>query len=145
MRFWDSSALVPLVVQEPSSGMMAGLLARDPDCLVWWATPVEIGSALARLERESALPPAVGRRAMRRLETLAEAWHEVRPLDAVRREAGRLLRVHPLRAMDALQLAAAVTAAQALGGPEALPFVCLDRRLSEAAAREGFPVEPEPA
>ncbi len=143
MRFWDGSAFVPLVVQEPASGTMAGVLARDPGFLVWWAAPVGIGSALARLERESALPVAVARRARRRLDALAEAWHEIRPTDAVRAEAVRLLRLHPLRAMDALQLAAALTAARALGGPEALPFVCLDHRLSEAAAREGFRVEPE--
>jgi hypothetical protein len=52
--------------------------------------------------------------------------------------ASRLLRVHPLRAADALQLAAALAAAK--GDPSSLDVVCLDQRLSEAARREGFRV-----
>lgn len=142
MRFWDSSALVPLVVEEASSGTMAALWKQDAECLVWWGTPVEIASALARRQREAALPEAMVRAALQRLDAFSECWHEVQPVEAVRREARRLLRVHPLRAPDALQLAAAVTAVRHLGGPAELPFVCLDRRLAEAAAKEGFPLEP---
>jgi hypothetical protein len=48
----------------------------------------------------------------------------------------RLLRVHPLRAADSLQLAAAVVASE--GDPGELPFVCLDEKLAQAASREGF-------
>lgn len=52
--------------------------------------------------------------------------------------AARLLRVHPLCAADALQLAAARMAAE--DRPETLPFVTLDDRLALAAQREGFEV-----
>lgn len=50
--------------------------------------------------------------------------------------AHRLLRVHPLRAADALQLAAATIAAERR--PPTLTFVTLDDRLRAAADREGF-------
>jgi len=48
-----------------------------------------------------------------------------------------LLRIHPLRAADSLQLAAALTVAEQ--EPSSLSFVCLDQRLAEAAIREGLP------
>jgi predicted nucleic acid-binding protein len=52
--------------------------------------------------------------------------------------ARRLLRVHTLRAADALQLAAAITVAEGL--PASLEVVTLDQQLAAAARREGFPV-----
>jgi hypothetical protein len=66
------------------------------------------------------------------------AWEEIRPGSRLRQTAERLLRVHALRAADALQLAAAITAAD--DDPRALPFVTLDERIARAAEREGFPV-----
>ncbi len=60
------------------------------------------------------------------------------PSDAVRSTAQRLLRVHPLRAADSLQLAAAIIAAE--HEPGTLEFVSLNARLNEAASREGFRV-----
>jgi hypothetical protein len=52
--------------------------------------------------------------------------------------AQRLLRVHPLRAADSLQLAAALAIAG--DDPAELGFVCLDQRLVEAARKEGLDV-----
>ncbi len=75
---------------------------------------------------------------MRRLSGLASAWQEVQPITLVRQTAIRLLRVHPLRTTDALQLAAANAAAEY--HPEALAIVTFDERLAQAAEREGFPV-----
>lgn len=138
MRFWDASAIVPLLLSETAAGRMLEHLETDPEMLVWWGTPVECTSALARREREGALAPAGVTEAAERLRRLAVAWQEVLPVDPVRTTAQRLLRVHPLRAADALQLAAAVVASE--HDAASLPFVCLDDRLAEAAAREGFPV-----
>ena len=45
---------------------------------------------------------------------------------------------HPLRAADALQLGAALVVAENRTAP--LTFVTFDRRLAEAAEREGFEV-----
>lgn len=52
----------------------------------------------------------------------------------------RLLRIHELRAADALQLAAALVLA--VFDPKTLPFVTLDACLATAAEREGFAVLP---
>ena len=136
MRFWDASAIVPLLFAEPEREALLGALERDAEMLVWWATPVECASAIARREREGVLELAQASAALGRLRALAAAWHEVLPSDAVRNAAQRLLRVHALRAADSLQLAAAVVAAE--GEAPSLEFVCLDERLSAAATREGF-------
>jgi predicted nucleic acid-binding protein len=138
VRFWDSSALVPLFVQEQTSAVVAETYAADPAVVAWWATPLECTSALARLERDGALALDGLTVAMASLADAVGAWHEVQPVPPVRHTAMRLLLVHDLRAADALQLAAALTAAE--GQPDALGFVTLDDRLARAAVREGFPV-----
>ena len=71
-----------------------------------------------------------------RLKQLSAGWHEVDPSDAVRDAAVRFLRVHPLRAADSLQLAAAFVAAERR--PASLEVITLDDRLGAAARKEGF-------
>jgi len=136
MIFWDSSAVVPLLVDEAPRDPLLQLLRRDPGMLVWWGTPVECASAIARREREGALGAAS--LALDRLRAVAREWHEVLATETVRSVALRMLRVHALRAADSLQLAAAFVAAE--HDPSSLEFVSLDDRLVEAADREGFRV-----
>jgi predicted nucleic acid-binding protein len=138
MRFWDASAVLPLLVPERRSKVLAGYLKEDPAAAVWWGTRVECASALARLERETRLSGADAGRARQRLDEAALEWTEVPPIERVRDQAMRLLRLHPLRAADALQLAAALVMSE--HEPKTLPFVTLDHQLAEAAGREGFPV-----
>jgi len=138
MKFWDSSAIVPLLLAEPTTRAMQTIVAKDSTMLVWWATEVECASALARLEREDALEDAATRLAFDRLRQLASGWHEIDPSDAIREAAVRFLRVHALRAGDALQLAAAFVAAERR--PPSLEVVTLDERLAGAARKEGFDV-----
>ena len=138
MRFWDASAIVALLAEEPARERLLGLLEDDPQVLAWWGTPVEIASALARRERERLLTADETAAALTTSRALAESWHEIVPSDAVRRSAERLLRVHALRAADSLQLAAALIGAD--HDPTTLEIVCLDARLTAAARREGFVV-----
>lgn len=138
MRFWDSSAVLPLLVREPTSARLLARLAEDQTIVVWWGTRVECVSALARLERDGALSSGALSTALADLRCLEACWYEIEPGDVLREHAERLLRVHPVRAADALQLAAAVLAAQ--HRPSALPFVSLDARLAAVAGREGFPL-----
>ena len=138
MRFWDASAIVPLIATERTSHALFARLDEDPDLLVWWGTPVEVVSALARQEREAGTNAAVIETALANLQELAAAWHEIVPSDAIRRTAQRLLRAHALRATDSLQLAAALVAAD--HDARTLEFLCLDERLAAAARREGFTV-----
>jgi uncharacterized protein len=136
MKFWDSSALVPLLIAEPTSAALGALAARDTETVVWWATPVECASAVARLERDGDLSPSKAATAFARLDAFAASWLHVEPSDEIRETARRFLRVHPLRAADALQLAAAFVAAERR--PPSMAFVTLDDRLRTAAGREGF-------
>jgi len=76
--------------------------------------------------------------ALQRLHKLSAGWHEVDPSDEIRETAARFLRVHALRAADALQLAAAFAAAERR--PASLEIVTLDERLANAARKEGFVV-----
>ena len=138
MRFWDSSAIVPLLVAETSSAAVMQVYELDPEVVAWWATEAECVSALARLEREGSLAAPSMTEGLRRLASLASSWREVQPVSAVRQTTIRLIRVHPLRTADALQLGAAIVAAE--DHPATLPFVTLDERLAQAAEREGFPV-----
>lgn len=136
MKFWDASAIVPLLLAEPATEAIQAIAQKDPAILVWWATEVECASAIARLERDDALDASAVTRAFDRLKQLAGGWHEVDPSDGVREAAVRFLRVHPLRAADALQLAAAFIAAERR--PASLEVVTLDDRLAGAARKEGF-------
>ena len=140
MRFWDSSAVVPLCLSEPRSAAVTALASGDEELVVWWGTRVECVSALARRRREGVLAAAAERRARAVLDSLAEVWSEVQPGEAVRQRAERALMVHPLRAADALQLAAALVWAE--DAPRGLELVCLDANLAEAASKEGFTVVP---
>lgn len=139
VKFWDSSALVPLLVQDTATTLLEKLASQDRDMHVWWSTELECVSAISRLERERKRADLVAQ-ALDRLSVLASRWDEVIPGTAVREAARRLLRVHPLRASDALQLAAAVVFADQ--NPSAVEFLSLDDRLRDAAAREGFRVLP---
>jgi predicted nucleic acid-binding protein len=143
MKFWDASAIVPLLLTEPTTETMQAFARNDPAMLVWWATEVECASAIARLERDGALDESAATEAFDRLKQLARGWHEVEPNDALREAAVRFLRVHPLRTADALQLAAAFIAAERR--PSSMELVTLDDRLAGAARKEGFLLSEAPA
>jgi uncharacterized protein len=138
VKFWDASAIIPLVADEPTRESLLEVLEEDSEILAWWGTTVEIASALARREREKLLSAEEVEIALAAVGQLADSWHEIVPSTSVRRTAERLLRVHPLRAADSLQLAAALIAAD--HDPPTLEIVCLDARLAAAARREGFRV-----
>jgi predicted nucleic acid-binding protein len=136
VRFWDASALVPLLVGEATTERLQVLAERDPDILAWWGSAAERASALARLERDAALDTKSAEHAFQRLRLIADSWHEIEPSELVRENAVRFMRVHPLRASDALQLAAAFVAAER--GPASLQVVTQDERLADAMRKEGF-------
>jgi predicted nucleic acid-binding protein len=138
VRFWDASAIVPLLVEQSASPAVLRASREDPAAVVWWATRIECLSALTRLEREHRISHEGFNLSTDRLTAILAACHEVQPGARLRQVAERLLRVHPLRASDALQLAAALMAAG--DDPGSLPLVSLDRVLNAAAEREGLPV-----
>ena len=138
MRFWDTSAVVPLVVRQSASAKTDRWYAEDPAIAIWTLTTVEIASALWRLRREGALKEEDTRNAESRSEELASGSFVVADVDSVKTLAVRLLRVHSLRAADALQLAAALVWSG--NRPHGKTLHTLDERLALAARREGFVV-----
>lgn len=135
VRFWDASALVPLCLDQPATARALQLHAEDPELVVWWGTPIECASAIARLHRDGLLTAAEEAQARSLLSALKASWFEVQPGDTVREQALRILRIHALRAADALQLAAALEWG---GSPPEGQLVTFDERLGAAAQREGF-------
>lgn len=135
VRFWDASALVPLCLDQPATARALQLHAEDPELVVWWGTPIECASAIARLHRDGQLTAAEEAQARSLLSALRASWFEVQPGDAVREQALRILRIHALRAADALQLSAALEWG---GSPPEGHLVTFDERLGAAAQREGF-------
>jgi predicted nucleic acid-binding protein len=135
--FWDSSALIPLCVQERTSNKVK-TLAKQFVPVVWWATTVEIHSAVARLHRSGELDEAARQAALNRLSVLSRGWREILPSDKLRAQAGVLLDTYSLRAPDSLQLVSAMIWCQQR--PALQRFVSSDVRLCEAAAQAGFAV-----
>jgi len=139
VRFWDTSAVVPLLLEQEATASVEALLDGDAGMAAWWGTSVECASAAARLRREERLTVREEERVLDAVAALRAAWVEVVPSEEVRERAVRLLRVHSLKAADALQLAAALVWA---GTPSDAELVTLDERLALAARLEGFRVLP---
>lgn len=133
--FWDSSALVPFCARQRASPNTHRLLGQY-SVVVWWATPVEVRSALERLLRTGNLSVAEHAGAQKRLDRLRKGWSELAPTEANRDEAEMLLARFPLSTADAMQLAAAMMWTG--GHPRGRVFICGDARLLDAARQLGF-------
>lgn len=135
LAFWDTSALVPLCVRQ-SGTPRAIALYKSYEAVVWWATPVEIASSLARLVRMKELNTNEWAKARRLVADLAASWFVIQPSDVLRERATRLVDLYDLRAADALQLAAALE--WSAGVPHGKLFLATDHKLQEAAILTGF-------
>jgi predicted nucleic acid-binding protein len=140
MRFWDTSALVPLVIPETTSDAVARLLRDDAEILVAWTTTIECASAFARKHRDRSANETQLAAALGRLRDLSRHWSVLEPTNALRLLAEKLVLRHAVRAADAIQLASAALAAEV--SEEPLEFVCFDNRLALAATTEGLRVVP---
>jgi uncharacterized protein len=101
---------------------------------------VEMTSLLARQRRDHKLHPAFA--GLLRINFLFDARHEylVIPVDnRIWRQAQLLVDKHPLRTLDAVQLACAIHAFQIANTP--ITFVTADNNLYNAAGSEGFAVD----
>jgi predicted nucleic acid-binding protein len=137
--FWDSSALVPLCLQQRFSPSVQKLIAKY-DVVAWWATPVEARSAFARELRAGTLSPLEYQQALQKFAVIREGWHEIQPAEELRQVAEAMLERYQLRGADALQLAAAYLWSS--GRPFERHFISCDKRLLDAAREAGFVVIP---
>ena len=141
--FSDTSSIIFLLVSELSSSSMAALSKASAESAVWWASSVECHSALNRRRRHGSLTSSTLNAALTRLRAFIDDAFVVLPTEEARRLAERLLAVHPLRSVDALQLASALVWCEQ--EPSGENFICLDSRLRTAAEIEGFTLMPESA
>lgn len=140
MIFFDSSALLPLFIQEEHSGQMQAIAGDDPSIVVWWGSTIECFSAFARLRRERIINTDQEEEIRSRLLEVKRHWTEIQPGSDVKALAHQLLLIHPLTAADSLQLAAGLLWADKL--PSGHQFISLDTKLSQAARKEGFIIAP---
>jgi predicted nucleic acid-binding protein len=138
VAFWDSSALIPLCVSQPQTAK-ARLLYERYGIVAWWATLVEMMSGLTRLERMGQITHdrfLIGKAIAREI---VRGWIPVGSNKRIAADACSLLELYPLRAADALQLAAALEWCE--GKPKGKVFLTFDQRLREAAGLAGFTLE----
>ncbi len=140
MKFWDSSAIVPLLVEEEETDYCLKTLSDDQEMLIWCLSGLEVMSALCRRVREGSVNERYFQATKRHLKDFVERAYEVKAIEPVKQRALRLLEVHPLRAADACQLASALVATHE--NPDRLVIVSFDQRLKNAAIKEGFIVNP---
>ena len=105
--FWDTSAIIPVLLPERLGGphRSAGGGPRSHP-VVGHAGTVPVGHLPP--PPRAPVPAALLTEALNRLRALVEDADTVSPTDEVRRRAGRVVAAHPLRAADALQLGAAL-------------------------------------
>jgi uncharacterized protein len=136
--YLDTSWLVKLYVDEPDSRSIRSITDSDPDLVVSDLAYVEFHSAVGRRRRERRI---TARAASGLLSRFDRDWaHRVRvPVSReVLRGAAVVLAAHPLRTLDAVQLASALLLAE--GAPDAPRFGAADERLLAAAVACGLPV-----
>ncbi len=141
MRFWDSSALVALFIEQENSKKVISLIDSEIQSVVWWISESECISAFARLEREGKINDKQFNMLIASMNDLLLSYAQVMPVLAVKQQVRRVLRTHPLRCADAYQLSAAILTSN--NNPQTVEFVCLDDRLRTAASKEGFKILPE--
>ena len=139
MRFWDTSALIPLMLEEAESDRMRALLAEDGAIAIATITPLEIASVLWRRRHAGQLGVEEHHQADAMFAELSARWNQVTSMTLILRKALDVVTRHPLRTLDAIQLAAAIVLCDE---PACLTLVTLDRDLAAAARAEGFEVLP---
>ena len=136
-RYFDASALVKRYVREANSTSIRRLLKLGP-VATSRLSEVEVASALGRRVREGAFTSEERDRAMTSLEEDLTVFIVVEVTPRITARSRELLRQHPLRAGDAVQLASCLYLQQELA--EGVPFVAFDDKLAEAARHEGLNV-----
>jgi len=137
LAYFDSSALVKLVIDEPGSEQAALLWDGADSVLTSRVAHPEVRAALAAAQRDARLDAAAHRRAKADWQQLHRAMRMVELTPQLEQESGDLAERHALSGFDAIHLASALTVATA-------PVVVAtwDRRLHQAVRAEGLTTLP---
>lgn len=140
--FLDSSAIVKKYVVEAGSAWIRTITSSAQTRIfiarIAW---VEGVSALSRLEREGKVPLTVVEMAVQLFRYDFEMLYQIIELqDVVADAAGQLVRKHPLRAYDAVQLASALHLLPIFSksSSDSFTFVSADKRLLAIAQLVGL-------
>lgn len=138
MNYWDSSAIIPLIIAEPKTEKVTEFWEKNNFNTTWTLTSVEVMSTLARLRRMGSLNDLLYENASKEWRKIQIMFEVIKDVEKVKVKAEHLVRIHPLKAADALQLASAMLIAER--EPATCDFVTLDEQLGRAASLEGFTV-----
>jgi uncharacterized protein len=142
MSFWDSSAIVPLCAYQQNSSAARILSRKLPEKFVWRECVVEVSSAFARLQRQGLIDFVTRQRFEGRLIRLEAKWHTINGQNQIIELARTFPSTHGLKAMDSLQLAAALVWCKEF--PKNKDFVAADEKLLKAAEDAGFTIHDLP-
>lgn len=135
--YFDSSALVKLLTEEPGSDLAAELWDGCDAAVASRLAYPEVCAALAAADRNHDLTE---RELNTAEQTWGEYWAAIRPVElttAVEQHAGQLTRSHALRGADAVHLASALAIED-----HDLVMAVWDRRLHSGARSAGRRVAP---
>ncbi len=133
--FWDTSAVIPLCTNQVATPRAVAHF-KNYEIAVWWATPVEVAAAFARLVRMQQMTPGGLAKAQNAALRLSANWGIIGPCETIRERAVDLVSRFDLRAGDSLQLAAALEWCD--NQPAAQVFLSADHKLRQAALAIGF-------
>ena len=135
IAYFDTSALVPLVISEPTSSAAARIWDAAGRVVATPLVYVEAHAALAQAQRLGRLTRTQLRRGLKALESLDQQLDRIELTHALIRFAGGIAERHALRAYDAVHLAGALS----VNGPEVV-FATGDQRLATAARAAGLAI-----
>lgn len=136
--FWDSSAIVPVCCVQECSVSARRTYRKFKKPIIWWGTPIEMQSALRKLNQTGYLTKRQSIGALRLWAKFRANSHSVVLFEKTIELAEEIPEKFGLRALDAFQLASALIWCSER--PRNRPFVCADKRLANAAGDAGFDV-----
>lgn len=136
MRYWDTSALLPLLLKQRCSENIREIIKEDKAISTSWISKVELSSAICRLEREGHISEIELDSLLRRVDMLIQSCCIVHPSEKLSDRAMRALRSHSIKSLDAIQLASALIVSKDVTNN--FEFITLDKQLGNIARKEGF-------
>ena len=126
MIYFKSSAVLTWLFDEPKIGKMTDVVDNADRIATSVLTLVESRRALVQLTARGQLKENQRERALGYLERSSEEWELIQLSDEILHRAGELFPVEPVRALDALHLATAISLGEANPG---LSVLSLDKRI----------------
>lgn len=135
--YFDTSAMLKIYIEEDGTDRVLTLIDEDRDnrLFILELTLLDARSAIGIRERMGRISTDTANGALAQIDRDRTSLFTIQSISApVMNEASRLIDNHPLRSLDALQLAGCILLSQAYRPPPI--FVCADYDLCAAAAAE---------